>query len=156
MKKIFLLLAFFALVFSACKKTEPFDAAKQAAEDDVKIQAYIKANNITATKDPSGLYYQIVTAGTGVNPTAASTVRVAYTGKLLDGTQFDTGTNFQTALSANAGVIQGWKIGIPYCKQGGRILLIIPSGLAYGLPGKGTIPPNNVLVFTIDLVQVQG
>lgn len=153
MKKSFLLLAFFTLVFSACKKVEPFDPVKQAAADDVKIQAYIKANNIAAVKDPSGLYYQIITTGTGVNPTAASTVRVAYTGKLLDGSQFATDPNFSTPLN---GVIQGWTIGIPYCKQGGRILLIIPSGLAYGLPGKGTIPPNTVLVFTIDLVQVQG
>lgn len=156
MKKTLLLLAFFALIFSACKKTEPFDPVKQAAADDVKIQAYIKANNITAVKDPSGLYYQIITTGTGVNPTSSSTVRVAYTGKLLDGSQFDTNTNFQTALSANANVIQGWKIGIPFCKQGGRILLIIPSGLGYANSVQGTIPANSVLVFTIDLIQVQG
>ena len=153
MKKIFLLLAFFTLVFSACKK-DSFDAAKQAAEDDAKIQAYIKANNIEAVKDASGLYYQILTTGTGVNPTAASTVRVAYVGKLLDGTQFDTSTNFSSSLSGS--LIQGWKIGLPYCKQGGRILLLIPSGLGYGNTAQGSIPKNSVLVFTIDLIQVQG
>ena len=156
MKKSFLLLAFFALVFSACKKSTTFDAAAQAAADDVKIQAYIKANNITAVKDPSGLYYQIITTGTGINPTSSSTVRVAYTGKLLDGTQFDTNANFQTALSPSANIIQGWKIGIPFCKQGGRILLIIPSGLGYANSIQSTIPANSVLVFTIDLEQVQG
>jgi len=158
MKKSLLILAFFTLVFSACKKNSitTFDPAAQAAADDAKIQAYIKANNITAVKDASGLYYQIITTGTGVNPTAASTVRVAYTGKLLDGTQFDTNANFSTTLSANAGLIQGWKTGIPFCKQGGRILLLIPSALGYGNTAQGTIPANSVLVFTIDLIQVQG
>ena len=154
MKKSFLLLAFFALIFSACKKAETFDAAKQAAQDDAKIQAYIKANNITAVKDPSGLYYQILSPGTGVNPTASSTVRVAYVGKLLDGTQFDSSTNFSSSLNGN--LIQGWKIGIPFCKQDGRILLIIPSALGYGNNPQSGIPANSVLVFTIDLFAVQG
>ncbi len=154
MKKIFLLLALFTLVFSACKKGDSFDAAKQAAADDVKIQAYLKANpSITAIKDASGLYYQIITTGSGLAPTVNSTVRVAYTGKLLDGTQFETNPNISFPLS---GVIQGWQIGIPFVKSGGRILLIIPSGLAYGHAGKGTIPPDTVLIFTIDLVSFQG
>ncbi len=57
MKRYILLLILFIAVFSSCKK-ESFDPAKQAAKDDAAIQAYIKANNITATKDPSGLYYR--------------------------------------------------------------------------------------------------
>ncbi|RYE17396.1 MAG: peptidylprolyl isomerase [Sphingobacteriaceae bacterium] len=154
MKKYLLYFAVFTMLFSACKKTESFDAAKQAAEDDVKIQAYLKANSsINATKDASGLYYQVITAGSGINPTVNSTVRVAYTGKLLDGTQFETNPNISFPLS---GVIQGWQIGIPFVKSGGRILLIIPSGLAYGHAGKGSIPPDTVLIFTIDLTSFQG
>lgn len=152
MKKSLLLIAFFALLFSACKK-DSFDATKQAAEDDTKIQAYIKANNITAVKDASGLYYQILTDGTGVAPTVKSTVTVAYVGKLLDGTQFDASTSFTRVLSD---LIQGWQIGIPYIKPGGRILLIVPSGLGYGNTAAGSIPKNSVLVFTIDLFKVQG
>ncbi len=155
MKKYLLFFAVFTLLFSACKKstTTTFDAAAQAAADDVKIQAYIKANNITAVKDASGLYYQVLTPGSGTAPTVKSTVTVAYTGKLLDGTVFQTLPNYTGVLG---NLIEGWKIGIPFIKPQGRILLIIPSGLAYGLPGKGTIPPNTVLIFTIDLVQVQG
>ncbi len=154
MKKYLLFFAVFTLLFSACKKSDSFDAAKQAAEDDVKIQAYIKANNITAIKDASGLYYQILREGTGVAPTIKSTVTVAYTGKLLNGTQFDSSTSFSSAL--NGSLIQGWKIGIPFCKQDGRILLLIPSGLGYGTTPKTGIPANSVLVFTIDLFAVQG
>jgi FKBP-type peptidyl-prolyl cis-trans isomerase FkpA len=165
MKKIFLFLAFFTLVFSACKKSDSIttvDPAVQAKIDDDKIQVYLKANpSITATKDASGLYYQVIDPGTGVNPTTKSTVTVAYTGKLLDGTVFQTLPNFTHMLGPNAtigdsGLIKGWQIGIPFIKTGGRILLLIPSALAYGPSGSGSIPPNTVLIFTIDLFAVQG
>ena len=160
MKKIFLLLALFTLVFSACKKndsttTPTVDPAVQAKIDDDKIQAYLKLNpSINATKDASGLYYQIIDPGTGVNPTTKSTITVAYTGKYLDGTVFQTLPNFTSVLGA--GLIQGWQIGIPFIKPKGRILLIIPSALAYGPSGRDPIPPNTVIIFTIDLFQVQG
>ena len=121
--------------------------------DDAKIQAYISANNLTMTKDPSGLYYQIVTAGSGTAPTTSSTIRTAYTGILLDGTQFDTSTNFTSILSAT---IQGWQIGLPFIKPGGRIKLLVPAALGYGATATGSIPKNSVLFFTIDLLQVQG
>lgn len=153
MKKIFLLLALFTVTFSACKKSDSFDAAKQAAEDDVKIQAYLTANKITAQKDPSGLYYLVVNSGSGTAPTINSTVRVAYTGTLLDGTQFDKRTNESFPLS---GVIKGWQIGIPFVKPSGRIFLYVPSGLGYGNTDKSGIPKNSVLIFIIDLVSFQG
>ena len=119
----------------------------------IKIQAYIKANNLEVIKDASGLYYQVINAGSGVNPTVKSTIRVAYTGKLLDGTQFDSSANFTSALS---GLIKGWQIGIPFIKPGGRVFLIIPSALGYGTTAAGSIPANSVLVFTIDLIATQG
>ncbi len=100
-------------------------------------------------KDASGLYYQVITPGTGPYPNILSTVNVNYSGKLLDGTVFQTGN-----ITAQLGtLIQGWQIGIPYINKGGRILLIIPSALGYGnnSPGGG-IPANAVLVFTVDLL----
>jgi FKBP-type peptidyl-prolyl cis-trans isomerase FkpA len=151
MKKYILILSLLVVGFSACKKEDKFDAAKQAAADDAAIQAYLAANtSITATKDASGIYYQIITPGSGANPTLSSTVKVNYVGKLLNGTQFDAGTGTTYALS---GFIQGWQKGIPFLKSGGRMLLIVPSALAYGnsSPGAG-IPANSVLVFTIDLL----
>ena len=157
MKKYLLFFAVFTLLFSACKKTATVDPAVQAATDDAAIKTYLAANNITATKDASGLYYQIITAGSGatasVTTTTSSTIRVAYTGILLDGTQFDTNANFTTLLS---GVVQGWQIGIPFIKPGGRIKLFIPSALGYGSTVTGSIPANSVLIFTIDLFSVQG
>lgn len=148
MKRYLLILGFFIAGFSSCKKDTPFDPVKQAATDDAAIQAYIKANNITATKDPSGVYYDVITPGTGAYPNINSLVTVHYTGKLLNRTVFDTESGFSTQLNA---VIKGWGYGIPHINTGGRILLLIPSGLAYGNTSSQGVPANSVLIFTIDL-----
>ena len=147
MKRYILLFALAIGAFSSCKK-DSFDPAKQAATDDAAIQAYIKANNITATKDPSGLYYQVITPGTGGYPNINSLITGAYSGKLLNGNVFDSGPIDNTALSS---FIQGWQIGIPHINTGGRILLLIPSALGYGNASKTGIPANSVLIFTVDL-----
>lgn len=147
MKKYLLLLAVFVAAFSSCSK-DSFDPAKQAAKDDAAIQTYIAANNITATKDPSGVYYQVITPGTGAYPNANSLITVNYTGKLLNGTVFDSGNLPSTALNT---LVKGWQYGIPHINTGGRILLLIPSALGYGNSAQGSIPANSVLIFTIDL-----
>jgi FKBP-type peptidyl-prolyl cis-trans isomerase FkpA len=149
MKKYLLLFTLVVATFSSCKKGDSFNAAAQAAADDASIQAYIKANNITATKDPSGLYYEVITAGTGDYPNANSTITVNSTGKLLNGTVFDTESGLTIPLT---NVIKGWQIGIPHINTGGRILLMIPSALGYGNQANSGIPANSVLIFTIDLL----
>jgi FKBP-type peptidyl-prolyl cis-trans isomerase FkpA len=150
MKKYILIITLVLAGFSSCKKDEKFDAAAQATKDDTAIQAYLKANpSITATKDASGIYYQIITAGTGNSPVLTSKVNVNYTGSVLNGSTFATSSNLSSVLS---GLIQGWQVGIPKLKTGGRILLIIPSALGYGNTSPGAaIPANSVLIFTIDL-----
>ena len=150
MKNLFLAVAFLTAVLSSCKK-DSFNAAKQATTDDALIKAYIAANNINATKDPSGLYYEIETPGTGTYPTINSTVTVDYNGTLLNGYVFAPTSSLSSALT---GLIKGWQIGIPFINKGGRILLIVPSALAYGntSPSGSNIPVNSVLVFTIDLL----
>jgi FKBP-type peptidyl-prolyl cis-trans isomerase FkpA len=153
MKKYLGIILLVTVAFSSCSKKDTFDPVAQAANDDVLIKAYLAAHpTINATKDASGLYYQIVTQGTGSNANSASTVTANYSGTLLDGTVFDKGTNFSFSL---ASVIDGWKIGIPLVKSGGRILLLIPSGLGYGNSAAGSIPANSVLLFTIDVLSVK-
>ncbi|MFN0292788.1 FKBP-type peptidyl-prolyl cis-trans isomerase [Pedobacter helvus] len=151
--KFLLILVAVITVVSSCSKDD-YDAEKQLAVDDALIVDFIAKNNIPAIKHSSGLYYQIITPGDGASVTAASTVGVVYTGKLLNGTQFDQATN--TVSFRLSGVIPGWTIGVPLIKVGGRIRLIIPSTLAYGneSPGAG-IPKNAVLDFTIDLHNAQ-
>jgi FKBP-type peptidyl-prolyl cis-trans isomerase FkpA len=150
MKKLFLLFGLSILLFSACTKTS-YNPTKQAAIDDARIQAYVAANNITGlTKDPSGVYYKfIIKNDSTAHPTDSSTVQVTYTGKLLNGTTFDTES---VTLLALTDVVKGWQIAVPYMTEKERMLLIIPSGLGYGTTGSSSVPANSVLVFTIDLI----
>ena len=156
MKKVLLLLFAPLLILSACskKETASVDPTKQAGIDEAAIKAYIAADtSIHATRDPTGLYYQILKQGTGNHPKTTSSVTVNYTGKLLNGTVFQSSSLSNASLQ---GLIPGWVIGIPYTNVGGRILLIIPSGLGYGPNSPtSTIPANSVLVFTIDLIGFQ-
>ena len=156
MLKTKILIGLFLIVgaFSSCKK-DSYDAEKQAKIDDALIVDFIAKNSIVAVKHSSGIYYQIITPGTGNEVTASNTVSVNYSGKLLDGYQFDSSSS-PVSFSLSGNLIQGWKIGVPLIKKGGKIRLIIPSALAYGntSPGAG-IPKNAVLDFTIDLINVQ-
>jgi FKBP-type peptidyl-prolyl cis-trans isomerase FkpA len=153
-KNLLLLCTLFIILVSACKKDSSDNfAAEQAIADETQIKAYIDANRLlNVVKDPSGLYYQIQTPGTGAYPTATSTVNVNYRGTFTDGTQFDSG-NYTTVVNGN--VIEGWKIGLPKINKDGRILLLIPSALAYGPQGRDRIPANKVLVYQIDMLSIK-
>lgn len=157
MKKYLLLLSVVILGLSACKKVDV--VTEQAAIDEAKIQAYIAANPSTAagvTKDASGIYYKILKTGAGAKPTATSTVRIAYVGKLLNGSTFDSSTGYTSALS---NFVSGFQSGLlkvngpsaAGATDGGKIFMIIPSALAYGTAGSGAIPANSVITFTVDL-----
>lgn len=153
MKKIVLFLLLPIAMFSSCIKSNnnvvPYDAAKQAAADDATIKTYLAAHTeIHAVKDTSGVYYQIITPGTGATPLLTSTITAAYTGKLTDGTTFDSSTNLVYVLGS---LIPAWQIAIPFIKVGGQMLIITPSRYAYGNVQAGSVPPNSVLVFSVTL-----
>jgi FKBP-type peptidyl-prolyl cis-trans isomerase len=80
-------------------------------------------------------------------------VATVYTGKLLNNTQFDASANPVSFLLN--GVIKGWQIAIPLIRKGGRIKMVIPSSLAYGCNGSGSIPPNSPLYFEVTLTDVR-
>jgi FKBP-type peptidyl-prolyl cis-trans isomerase FkpA len=159
MKRYFLLLGLAIITLSSCLKDDPqkppvvVDPVVQAATDDAAIKTYLAAHtDITATKGTSGIYYQIVTQGTGANPTPGSTITVDYTGKLLNDIPFTAQTSITSKL---ANSFPGWIIGLPWLKAGGRIILIMPSRYGYGNQDYGQISANSVLFFTIDLKSVQ-
>ena len=149
MKILPLAIALILLVSSCSKKTD------QTETDDQTIKDYLVSRNLTATKDPSGLYWIMTTVGTGTAPTTASTVEVKYKGSLLNGTVFDQTAADKTFTYALSGLIKGWQIGIPLMKKGGKATLIIPSQLGYGRENLGAIPPNSVLIFDIELIDVK-
>lgn len=128
-------------------------AEKQAEEDERLIQEYIAANNLTAIRDDAGFYYVIDQQGSGASCNTSSDVRVAYTGYFLDGVIFD-GSDQQGITFNLGGVIEGWRLGIPYFREGGTGKLLIPSALGYGPGGSGSIPPNSVIIFDIELIEV--
>ena len=129
---------------------------KTVQSEEGVITAYATANGISATAHSSGLYYQVTNPGSGATPSSGSKVFVKYTGKLLNGTVFDSQTNSSLTGFTVSGLILGWQIGLGLIKKGGSIKLIVPSSLAYGCQGSGaTIPGNSVLYFEIELVDVQ-
>ncbi|AXE19982.1 peptidylprolyl isomerase [Runella rosea] len=127
------------------------------------IDAYVAKNSLKTVETPSGLNYVIVKEGDGVKPVAGNMVSVHYVGKLLDGKEFDS--SYKNPQSGGKPVdfpigqgmvIPGWEEGIMNMKKGGKSTFIIPSSLAYGEAGSpGTIPPNSVLVFDVELVDVK-
>ena len=146
MKKYILLFIALTVSLSSCKK---FSVEKQNADDDAAIQAYLKAHNKTAEKDPSGLYFSIAVPGAGAHPTATSDVFVDYVGQRLDETTFDAASAAGFNLQE---VIQGWQIGIPKIASGGQIVLYVPSSLAYGNKKVGALEKNTPLIFAIKLI----
>ncbi|MEO7311875.1 MAG: FKBP-type peptidyl-prolyl cis-trans isomerase [Chitinophagaceae bacterium] len=156
MKRFILMAGFVSLVFAGCKKTTTASTCTpvEPSTEEPAIVAFNTLKGYTATKLPSGIYYQIVNPGTGAQPTATSNVRAQYVGKLFDGTTFDSNYSLSGASFNLSGVIQGWTIGVPLIKSGGTIRLMIPSKLAYGCSASGSVPANAPLFFEITLLSV--
>jgi FKBP-type peptidyl-prolyl cis-trans isomerase len=142
------------------------DQEKAKIEDEKKLQAYFKKNNLTPTKTASGMYYTIIAEGNGQKPQNGYQVKMNYDGKLLDETKFDSNidtafghvTPFEFKLGTGA-VIRGWDEGVALLSKGSKAIFYIPSGMAYGSnarPGGGAnpkgIPANSPLVFNVELL----
>lgn len=103
----------------------------------------------------SGLQYQVIQEGTGRSPKDNDTVRVHYTGTLVNGEKFDSSVDRgQPAEFPVNGVIPGWTEALKMMKEGGKWKLFIPPSLAYGPQGRPGIPPNSVLIFDVELIKV--
>jgi FKBP-type peptidyl-prolyl cis-trans isomerase FklB len=105
----------------------------------------------------SGLQYKVLSSGNGKNPAATDRVTVNYTGKLVDGTVFDTSSSRpEPSTFVVNQVIPGWTEALQLMHEGDKWLLFIPSNLAYGEQGAGgQIPPNATLIFEVELVKVE-
>jgi peptidylprolyl isomerase len=109
------------------------------------------------TVTDSGLKYYDFEEGSGPEIEPSSQVLVDYTGWLEDGAMFDSSVGKQpfSLVVGTGSVIQGWDEGLQGMKLGGRRQLVIPAELAYGESGSGPIPPNAVLIFEVEIVDVQ-
>ena len=157
-----------SLVGEVMKAQQDSAAAAEAAAESATVAgstnmadygaAFFKGNSGYHTT-PSGLKYVTVVEGTGASPVATDIVTVHYTGRLLDGTIFDSSVQRgePTSFPLQA-VIKGWTEGLQLMKVGGKTVFYIPSDLAYGEMGTpgGPIGPNQDLIFEVELLGIGG
>ena len=133
------------------------DSVSILKEQNIEIQDYLVENGWLDDAIPIGdssVWYVIDVEGTGIDtPTISSTVTVHYEGRLLDDTKFDSSIDRgQPFISSLQNVIEGWQIGIPLFKKGGKGKLFITSEKGYGDSNHNSIPQNSVLYFEIELI----
>jgi len=145
----------FAQKLQAKRAAEVQEAAtKNKAEGEKFLAANKSKSGVKSTE--SGLQYQVIEEGKGPKPALTDTVKVHYTGTLLDGTKFDSsvdrGEPAQFALNA---VIPGWTEALQLMPVGSKYKLWIPAELGYGDRGTpGPIGPNQTLVFDVELIEI--
>ena len=133
--------------------------ARETGDANIKAGDAYRAENgkkkgVTTTA--SGLQIETLKDGTGETPKATDKVKVHYTGKLIDGTTFDSSVDRGEPITFPLnGVIKGWGEGLQLMKVGGKGRLVIPPSLAYGTDGTGPIPPNATLVFEVELLSIE-
>ena len=147
-----------------------YDEAKQVVQEYfTNLQAKAGEMNAKAGKEylannakeegvkvtESGLQYLVVKEGNGKKPGPNDVVTVHYTGRLVDGTVFDSSVERgEPATFAVGHVIPGWVEGLQLMSEGSAYRLFIPSELAYGEHGTGPIQPNSTLIFDVQLLKV--
>jgi FKBP-type peptidyl-prolyl cis-trans isomerase FklB len=133
---------------------------KQAEENKAKGEAFLaeKAQEEGVVALPSGLHYKVIEAGSGKTPSKDDTVTVHYKGTLINGETFDS--SYQRGQPASfpvSGVIAGWTEALQLMQEGAKWQLFIPADLAYGSRGSGgSIGPNEMLIFDVELISVNG
>lgn len=132
------------------------DSIQQRQMDIKTIEAAIASGKTDAKQNEQGVYYSILKEGTGRQLTVNDTVVAHYKGYLFsDGSVFDQTTDKPATFPLKR-LIKGWQIGVPLCKVGGKIKLVIPSDLAYSVRTRAAkIPPNSILVFEIEVLEIK-
>lgn len=158
MKKFLVLALGITALFSGCTKDNnkcKYDTCGiKAPESEIQaVESHINSKGIDAIKHCSGVYYTLEVEGTGNAPTPCSNVLVKYKGYRTDGYVFEHKTS-PVAYSLS-GLISGWRSVLPLVKAGGRIVLYIPPSLGYGSQDSPSIPANSIIIFEIDLLDVQ-
>ena len=128
-------------------------AATNAANAKQFLVTNAKKTGVVTTA--SGLQYQVLKTGTGKSPKATDKVKVNYEGRLADGTIFDSSYKRGEAVTFPLNqVIKGWTEGVQLMKEGAKYRLFVPPALGYGEAGNAEIEPNSLLIFDVELLQV--
>lgn len=144
--------------FTEMEERQREAAAKMGEVNKAAGEAFLAENGkrVEVKTTESGLQYEVLVEGTGAQPKADDSVEVHYTGKLIDGTVFDS--SVERGVPATFGVTQvipGWVEALQLMKVGAKWRLFIPSQLAYGPQGAGNIiGPNSTLIFDVELLKI--
>ncbi len=143
----------FSMFISSCSdmNSDPglsFEA--RVAKDTTTIGSYLRAKNISALKDASGVRFVIDSLVSGFPPRGSNTVKFKYVGSFLSGTVFDQG---EISGAVNS-FVSGFQIALSLLPEGSKGRFYIPSGFGYGEAGTSGIPPNSILIFEITLLDV--
>lgn len=143
--------------FGEMQKEQEEQAARMADVNAKAGREFLLENGkrVEVKTTESGLQYEVLTEGKGAKPTASDKVTVHYTGKLIDGTVFDSSVERgEPATFGVTQVIPGWVEALQLMSEGAKYRLYIPSQLAYGPQGAGPIGPNQTLIFDVELIKV--
>ena len=155
-----------ALLVAGCTWQHPprltVDRTTKSKSSDVHLASGTEAprtvENPQSVTTPSGLQYTDQVVGTGPWPKKGQTVVVHYTGRLTDGTKFDSSHDRYEPAKFVIGirqVIKGWDEGLATMQVGGKRRLVVPPALGYGNKATGKIPPNSTLVFDVELLGIE-
>jgi FKBP-type peptidyl-prolyl cis-trans isomerase FklB len=146
--------AAYEVIQGEMQKMEAELSAKAREAGDLFLAANAKKEGIVVLE--SGLQYEVMTAGTGAQPTRESTVRTHYHGTFTDGRVFYSSVERgEPTEFPVGGVIAGWTEALQLMTEGSKWRLFVPSDLAYGEQGsQGAIPPHSALVFEVELIKV--
>ncbi len=134
------------------KKQQDAGVANLKTGDEFLKKNKVKPGVVTTS---SGLQYRIIKEGAGRKPGKKEMVQVHYRGTLTDGTEFDSSYARKEPVKFELDkVIPGWTEAIQLMNVGSKYEFVIPSNLAYGEQGAGDIPPNSVLVFEVELLDI--
>lgn len=144
--------------FMALEQKQKESLAAQAEANKELGEKYLSENKERpeVVTTPSGLQYEVLTEGSGPSPKAHERVTVHYTGRLIDGTVFDSSVERgEPATFGVTQVIPGWVEALQMMKVGAKWRLHIPAALAYGTQGAGAaIGPNATLIFDVELLEI--
>lgn len=132
------------------------DSIAQRQKDIKTIEDAVASGKIDVKENEQGVYYTMMKEGTGRQVTVNDTVTVFYKGYLFANDSVFDQTKDKPATFPLKRLIRGWQIGVPLCRVGGKIKLVIPSDLAYSIRTRAAkIPPNSILVFEIEVLEAK-
>ena len=130
------------------------DSAIEAGKESLTLVEAINTGKIDTTGSVGGVYYKILQEGNGEQVKLTDTLVVRYKGTLLNGAIFDQ-TKEKPATFPLKRLIRGWQAAMPFCRQGGKIRMFIPSSMGYSIRNLATIPPNSILVFDVEVLEIK-